>query len=218
MRVAALHVDEWNGEANSRRTQQTDLLVGRRVCLRPVTQGDYDFLRTQEQSAPDVVSYRHRGRSISPESYPESLWASVLTQHLVVETATNKVVGVVVSYGADFMNGTAKLAGFTFGPFRSLGWPVEGLRIMIDFVFYAFPLRKLYAEVLEPNLARFGRGFPGLLHEEGRLMEHAFVGGVYVDQVTLALTRERWFRDPRGHLRRSGLLDVIRGHGSADDS
>lgn len=186
------------------------LLEGTRVSLRPVTQGDYDFLRIQELRAPDVVSYRHRGRSVSPEAYSESLWASVLTQHLVVERATDQVAGVVATYGADLVNGTAKMAVFTFMPFRSQGWPMEGLRLMIEFVFYAFPLRKLYAEVLEPNLRQFGRGFPSLLEEEGRLKEHAFIGGSYVDQVILSLTRARWFDDPRGHAGRSGLLHLMR--------
>ncbi len=190
--------------------QAHQLLEGTRVSLRPVTQGDYEFLRIQELRAPDVVSYRHRGRSVSPEAYPESMWASVLTQHLIVERSTDQVAGIVATYGADFVNGTAKMAVFTFAPFRSQGWPLEGMRLMIDFVFYAFPLRKLYAEVLEPNLTQFGRGFPTLLEEEGRLKEHAFIGGNYVDQVILTLTRERWFRDPRGHEGRSALLHLTR--------
>lgn len=186
------------------------LLEGKRVSLRPVMPGDYDFLRIQELRAPDVVLYRHRGRSVSPEAYPESLWTSVLTQHLIVDRESDQVAGLVASYGADFVNGTAKMAAFTFLPFRSQGWPMEGLRLMIEFVFYAFPIRKLYAEVLEPNLEQFGRGFPRLLEEEGRLKEHAFVGGTYVDQVILSLTRSRWFDDPRGHAGRSGLIHMMR--------
>lgn len=96
--------------------------------------------------------------------------------------------------------------------------PMEGLRLMIEFVFYAFPIRKLYAEVLEPNLEQFGRGFPRLLEEEGRLKEHAFVGGTYVDQVILSLTRSRWFDDPRGHAgtgvpQLRGLVGVCDGRG-----
>lgn len=183
-------------------------LEGRRVALRPLTSGDYEYLRLQEQAAPDVAFYRHRGWSVSPEAYPESLWSSVLTQHLIVENSTDRVVGIVASYGYDQINGTAKFAIFVFLPFRGLGWPMEACRILFSYLFLAFPIRKLYAEVLAPNLAQFGRGFPTLLYEEGRLREHSFAGGRYVDQHILSITRERWFQDRRGFAGSSGLLEL----------
>lgn len=64
--------------------------------------------------------------------------------------------------------------------------------LLIEHLFAEFDLRKVYAEVMGPNLDAFGSGAGRLFAVEGRLIEHEFHDGRYHDMVVLAVTRERW--------------------------
>ena len=76
------------------------VLVGSRVALRPVTQGDYELIRMAETTGSDSLIYRHRGLTPSPEEFAMSLWRGVLTQGVMTEKASGAPAGVATSYGA----------------------------------------------------------------------------------------------------------------------
>lgn len=170
----------------------TERRLGRRVHLRPLRPTDYALFYEAELTPPDDVLYRHRGTTPSFESYPETLWRNVLAQFVVEDIADGRPVGLVAAYEPNLRDGHVRIAVNILLPYRGLGWPIDGLRLFINHIFYAFPMRKLYADVIEPNLDQFGEMFHGILHEEARFREHTFIRDRYVDLVVLALYRSEW--------------------------
>ena len=169
-------------------------LVGRRVRLRPVEPEDHAFIRQLETAPLALQNYRQRAVLTPPEQYVAGLWSGVLVQFVVDRLDAERAapIGLVVAYGADLRNGHCALAVVVHQEFWGLGWHLEAVEMLIDYLFVNFPFRKLYAEVLEPNLARFGVLAGGLFTVEGRLREHEFADGRWVDHVSLALYRDTW--------------------------
>lgn len=178
------------------------------VYLRPLTAADYDVVYRAEMDPATVQLYRHRGYTPSPDAFIQSLWSGVLTQHVIASASDHQPVGLVTAYNADLRDGYAYISAIVFPAFRGLGWPLEGLRLMISNLFDNFPLGKLYANVLEPNMSQFGVGAMRLAKVEARLGSHALVEGARVDRLTLALYREDWLAD-RSASGKSGLLRLM---------
>lgn len=184
--------------------------LGDRVALRPLRPSDYPLFYEAELTPPDDVLYRHRGATPAYEAYPETLWNNVVAQFVIADRADGSPLGLTAAYEPNFRDGHARIAVHILLPYRTLGWPLEGLRLFINHLFYAFPFRKLYADVLEPNLEQFGTGFPGLLQEEARFRQHSYLDGGYVDLIVLALYRDTWVSDPRLTHGSSGLAERLR--------
>jgi RimJ/RimL family protein N-acetyltransferase len=165
---------------------------GRLVFLRAVVAADYDWIRLLEASGEDLLRYRHRGATVAPEAFPAALWNGVLAQFCVGLRASGATVGVVAAYGADFRNGHAKVARILAPEARRSGAGAEAFLVFFDLLFESFPLRKLYLEVLGPNLAQFAsyRRFPVV--EDGRLRAHELVGEQAWDLHVLAVHRRDW--------------------------
>jgi len=164
---------------------------GRYTYLRPILADDYELIRGVEMSAGNAITYRQRGASLSPEQFNQSLWAGVVAQFMIVEIASNAPVGVVACYRPDYRNASAYFAGVVF-PGYSSGRPLEGIALFLDYVFKAYPFRKIYGESLEPNFAQFSSMVGTVAHVEGRLRSHEYYDGAYVDQVIIAIYRDEW--------------------------
>jgi RimJ/RimL family protein N-acetyltransferase len=166
------------------------------VYLRPISDRDYEWIRATELAGEDGLTYRHRGLTPSPEQFAHTLWHGVVAQY-VVSSTTGQPMGTVTSYGADFRNGWAYVAAFLLPEFRGFGWPLEGLEIFISRVFDAFPFRRLYFDVLEPNLNQFGFDLGGIIQTIARFPSHEYVCGEYVDRIVLSIERSDWERPDR---------------------
>lgn len=161
--------------------------------LRPLMPEDEEFFRLLESVGDEGVKYRLRGMSLPSDGYHASLWAGVLVQLVVSDPVTSEPWGLVCCYGADLRNGHARIATIFTKRGRELVWPLLGISDFIDHVLRVFPLRKLYADVIEFNAhqfsATFGREW---FREEGRLVDHEFHDGRYWDMVVMALHRADW--------------------------
>lgn len=164
------------------------------VHLRPVEPADYAALRRFELDLTLGPRWRHRGSTPSPEAFVQSLWNGALAVYLVQGGHRPDPLGLVTAYGQDLQSGFAWVAAARFDPDDHPAPFLLGLQAFTDHLFATWPLRKLYAEVLAPNLAPFASAAGSLFEEEGVLRDHAYVEGRYVDQHLLALTRERWLR------------------------
>ena len=182
----------------------TDAPPTGRVWLRPIEAADYGPLRRFELTVTLGPRWRHRGATPSPESFVSSLWGGVLAQFLVQAGHRPDPIGIVTSYGHDLQSGTAWVAAARFDPHDQPAPFVAGARQFLDYLFATWPFRKLYAEVLAPNLDAMGRGATDLFRTEGVLRDHAWVDGAYVDQHLLALTRADWEARPALGQARSG--------------
>ena len=166
-------------------------LEGRTVRLRPVTGHDYDFLFRLYSDGNHLVRYRLRGLTPSPEAFVRFLWDQVLAQ-FVVETREGRPVGIVSSYEADFRNRYAYVAACSVAEYEATGLVLEGMALLVSYLFETFDLRKVYAESIEANFAQFALGEGRIFDIEGRLKEHEYVHGAYQDLVLLAVFRDSW--------------------------
>src|SRR4051794_10086805 len=90
------------------------LLESKRIRLRSVHAGDYDFLYSLAVNPAIGFQWRFRGTTPSPQQFVQELYLGVLCQHLV-ERADGERVGLVVAYQADLSNGTTYI-GFVSSP------------------------------------------------------------------------------------------------------
>jgi RimJ/RimL family protein N-acetyltransferase len=167
-------------------------LVGRRVFLRPVLPSDYETILTAELSEDLGPRWRHGGNTPGMEAFVRSLWTGVLAQFLVCSRRTGQALGLVSLYNANLQNGYAYFAMAKFQRRTPGRLQLEGAALFLDYVFDAWPLRKVYGEVLGFNFDQFASEAGKLFVEEGRLTDHAYFGGRYWDQHVLALYRETW--------------------------
>lgn len=191
-------------------TWTTQGRLGRRVHLRPVRPSDYPLLYEAELNPPDDVLYRHRGRTPPYDAFVETLWSNVLTQYAIEERESGRLVGLVAAYDANFRDGHARIALYLLLPYRKLGWPLEGARLFINQMFHAFPFRKLYADIIDPNQEALSTALQAVMRQEGNLLGHTYVGGEYVDMAIYALHRSDWESAPRFSTADRGLADAIR--------
>jgi len=169
------------------------VLEGRRARLRPIQPGDYGFVSALELDPEVHFRWRHRGATPSPERLISSLWDGALAVYLVEHRQSDRPVGIVVAYQADFRSGTCSV-GLVSVPHLPAGPnPIfDGFALMIDYLFDVWPFRKLYAEVAGFNYPQFASAVPLIFTEEGRLTEHDYYRGRYWDKHVLALSRTHW--------------------------
>lgn len=168
--------------------------VGRHVALRPITSRDYDRIYRAEMSQNLGSLWRHRGVTPPPERFAQSLWDTVFVQYGVVSTGQPELLlGLVAAYKPDFRNGLCFLAVASL----ETVWPagiraLEGVVMLVDYIFQEFPMRKIYAETYEFNIQNFATGAGRWFSIEGRLREYEYAFGRYWDKFILSTERARW--------------------------
>lgn len=157
-----------------------------RPRLVPLTTADEGAAFRLHTEGGALTRYRLRGTTPSPEQFRRFLWDQVLVQHLVV--GGTEVIGMVTAFEADHRNRHAHVAAIAAPAHRSTGLVPWALLRFVEELFAAFDLRKIYAEVLEPNLVAFESGLDQRFTVEGRLRAHEYLDGGYVDLLVLATT------------------------------
>jgi RimJ/RimL family protein N-acetyltransferase len=168
------------------------VLEGRHVRLRPVDAGDYPFLVALQTAPENLIRWRYRGTTPSPEQILQSLWQGVLAQFLVVRADTDKPVGLVVGYNPEFRHGYIYLAMIVTPHCERTGWAFEADALFITYLFETFAFEKIYLEVIEFNYRKLASGAGTLFHVEGCLMNHEYHLGRRWHLYTLAIYRHEW--------------------------
>lgn len=168
------------------------VLTGKHVRLRAVTQGDYPFLVDLQTAPENLIRWRFRGTTLSPEQIVQSLWQGVLAQFLIVRVDTGEPVGLVVCYNPEFRHGYAYLAMIIAPKYEMSGWALEADAIFLNYLFETFGFRKVYLEVIEFNYHKLASGAGSLFHVEGCLKDHEYHLGHRWHLYTLAIYRDEW--------------------------
>jgi RimJ/RimL family protein N-acetyltransferase/acyl carrier protein len=161
------------------------------IILRPVTGADEPYLYRLLTTGDQLVRFRLRGMTPSPESFHQFIWERVVAQ-FVATTRQGRPVGLVSCFDPDFRNRYAYVAAVADPELVGTGLMAEAAMVFISYVFGEFDLRKVYAESLEPNFEQFAHGAGRFFEIEGRLRDHEYLGGRYVDALLLAAHRDRW--------------------------
>lgn len=169
-------------------------LSSRRVRLRPIREHDRRFLY-ELMSAPECGGrVRFGGATPSPEKVAATLWESVLAQFVVESAGGGEPVGLVAVTSPDFRNGFAYVSAIGLPATQGTGLIAEAAFLAFHYAFTTWPLRKIYMEATEDSFRAFEGGLGDLFREEGRLGDHVFWNGRYVDMVIVAVYRETWDR------------------------
>jgi RimJ/RimL family protein N-acetyltransferase len=168
------------------------VLEGRHVRLKPVDAGDYPFLIALQTNPENLIRWRYRGTTPSPEQILQTLWQGVLAQFLIVRADTDKPVGLVVGYNPEFRHGYIYLAMIVTPACERGGWAFEADALFITYLFETFAFEKIYLEVIEFNYRKLASGAGTLFHVEGCLMNHEYHLGRRWHLYTLAIYRHEW--------------------------
>jgi len=169
-------------------------MSSRRVRLRPIGEQDRRFIYELMVSPEAGGRVRFGGATPSPEKVAATLWDSVLAQFIVETRRGGQSVGLVAITSPDFRNGFAYVGALAQPEAQGSGLVAEAALLAFHYAFTTWPLRKVYMEATEDSLRAFEGGLDDLFREEGRLVDHVFWNGRYVDMVILAVYRETWSR------------------------
>jgi RimJ/RimL family protein N-acetyltransferase len=168
------------------------VLRTRRVRLRPIAEQDLVFLYGLMTSPHAGGRVRYAGATPSPEKVTASLWESVLAQFIIEGTGARALLGVVAITSPNFRDGYAYLSAIGTPEAQGSGLIAEGALLGYNYGFTTWPFRKIYMEATEDSYAAFRSGLGRYFREEGRLRQHAFWNGRYVDVLILAVYRQTW--------------------------
>jgi RimJ/RimL family protein N-acetyltransferase len=173
------------------------VLTGERVTLRPVRPDDVERLyewrvdlatwghQTDEAPYPMTLEAYRRGHEEAATTGKNVSWAAEVGGTLV---------GRAGMFAFDELARNAEV-GLGFGPgHRGKGYGREVLGMLLDFGFTHRNLHRIWLECTATNEAAIRCYAAAGFVEEGRLREHAWVGGAYVDMVRMAVLRSEWSR------------------------
>lgn len=184
-------------------------LAGKIVRLRAVEPRDYNRLRQIELSGAVVQTYRFRGKTPSPEAYAASLWNDTAVNLAVCVPPHGEVVGNMACYAASFRDEHAYIS-VLIAPWARGAATFEAAELFLTYVFDTFDFRKVYADVLEPNLEQFGSIVGYVAREEGRFVGDVKIRGQWHDRLVLAIWQDHYRRRlERTHRRGSALADAL---------
>lgn len=175
----------------------TSFWAGSRVRLRGVEPEDWTALRrfaVDEEGLGDLLHPPRSAEYFRSRAREEAAGTPVGDRFaMVIESAgTSEAVGVVASHAADPNMGWFEY-GVTLGAdHRRKGYATEAVVMLLRFMFAERRYHKCEARILahnEPSLALHRKlGFV----DEGRLREHAFLGGRHHDLVVMGILAEEF--------------------------
>lgn len=162
--------------------------IGRHTVVRPVAPEDYEWLFKVALHTPAGSRWRLHGEMPTYDQFIATMLAGAKAT-CIIEGVDGQPLGMVQLWHHDGLSRHAQLTAFLSPEAEGRGWPLEGVLLFIDYAFAAFDLRKLYVEALEPELASYRSLVGSVLKEEGRLRDHQYLFGQYVDGYLLAIYR-----------------------------
>ncbi len=168
------------------------LMATRHIRLRVIADGDSEFIYQLMTSPYAGGRVRFAGATPSPDKIAASLWDSVLAQFIVEGLQQRKQLGLVAITSPNFRDGFAYLSVVGSPKAQGVGLVAEAALLCFHYAFTTWPLRKIYMESTEESYKGFSSGLNRFFQEEGRLRQHSFWNGTYMDLLILAVYRETW--------------------------
>jgi RimJ/RimL family protein N-acetyltransferase len=164
----------------------------RHVRIRTITERDSGFiyqLMTSDRSGGRV---RFGGATPSPQQVSSSLWESVLAQFVVEGVQSGRPLGLTAITTPNFRDGFAYFSALASDDAQGHGLMFEGVFLTFEYAFATWPFRKIYLEATEESYKTFYSGLDRFFTEEGRLKQHTFWNGRYMDLAVFAVYRDKW--------------------------
>jgi len=168
------------------------MLEGVQCSLVAVEPSHYPYLYDLMTSGRNATWWRFHGAYVPQREFVDVLHADVLAQFVVIDRLSARPSGYVVAYGANLRNGLCSIGVLVDQRVLGAGFGGEAGVLLIDYLFNAYPIRKIYAEIPEFTVASVEPRMQGLFEREGVLRKHFIADGVYWDQHIFATYREMW--------------------------
>lgn len=175
------------------------MLTSTRIKLRAIEEKDLPLISAW-RSDPEVYEYFYEYLPISVAQ--QILWHQQQLKkadeiNFVVSLHDGTAIGTVSILHLDTRNRKAEWGRLIIGPkeYRAGGYGREVEKLILEYTFNHLNLNKLYCEVLEKNTKVINLHKKNGFKEEGRLREHIYKNGEYVDVVVLALLSEDYRND-----------------------
>jgi RimJ/RimL family protein N-acetyltransferase len=118
--------------------------------------------------------------------------------------AGGEPLGLVAVTSPNFRDGFAYISALGTPQMQGSGLVAEAALLCFHYAFLVWPFRKIYMEASEESFAAFRSAKDVLFREEGRLRQHSFWNGRYIDLMILAVYREDWERASERYLAQLG--------------
>lgn len=120
------------------------------------------------------------------------------TQFAVVEAEEKRLIGFCGLFGIDETSRRCELGVFIGDKeYWGRGYGRDAVGLLLDYAFRLRNFRRVWLEVHSEN-ERAMRAYKACgFVEEGRLREHAWLDGRYVDMVLMGVLREEWVNSER---------------------
>ena len=117
----------------------------------------------------------------------------------IIEKETNKHIGNVKIGPIDWVHRTANY-GLMLGVKSTWGkgYASEAFKLLLKYVFKKINLHKLWGIAVDSHIASIKANQKAGFKIEGKLKEHLFKDGKYVDGVIVSLTSEEYFKKVNG--------------------
>lgn len=171
------------------------------VEIKPITVYEWrvEWIR-QQRNRPELMKYF---RQNAPISYmDQKLWYMGLNTKKVklwVITTGNpdpKVVGYVGLNPIDLVHCRAEFGIFVIPEDQGKGYATEAMKLLIKYVFEDLKLNKLYSDVFDylgENRFDFYKDLK--FKTEGRLRQHYFKSGQWVDSIQFSMLKEEYAKN-----------------------
>lgn len=168
------------------------------VNLRPIEYSDLPFLcdlANDPGVRENVVGWDWPVSAAGQQKWFESTLSDATSKRLIVETNESEAIGLTGFWEIDWRNRTAETAiklGGTDGA-RGKGYGVLAIRAVMELAFLEAGFNRLHATVLASN----SRSLAAYLDksgwtEEGRMRQHVWRNGNYVDLVQIGMLRSEY--------------------------
>jgi RimJ/RimL family protein N-acetyltransferase len=177
------------------------MLRGKKVILRTLERSDLQRLQEMERNVEiEVIAagawyprpFESFERSFQKYTVddPEPSWFGI--------EADGNLIGLADLHHKDRFVGKAEVGITIYDPdYLGKGYGRDAMRVLCDWAFRIQGFRRLYLEVFSHN-ERAIRAYRACgFVEEGRLREHAYCDGQYVDMIVMGLMRDEWLASPR---------------------
>ena len=183
------------------------IMVGQRVYLRPLEEGDAELLAQFAAQEPEPF-WEHR-MPLSPiafTSWIRDAYTKEPPEHIAFAVClkeNDQFIGTVDLWSIDWVNRTAETGSY-IGPveFRGKGYGPEAKHLLLEYAFDRIQLHMVYSCVWEPNFRSAAAVRRQGYREAGRFKGMTRRDGRYRDWLMFDLLRDEWLAAREEYRRR----------------
>jgi diamine N-acetyltransferase len=173
------------------------MLKGEKVTLRPVEREDLKRLHELRNDVDLVIlaygDWQPRSLAETEKSFDKHLEQEQEERCWFAIEADGKMIGDTGLHGLDRRHGVAELGiGIYDRDYLGKGYGRDAIQLVLEWAFDVQNWRRIWLTTIAPNERAIRSYLACGFVEEGRLRQHDFHHGEYVDMVCMGLLRSEW--------------------------